>query len=62
MLIVEFDGPPSWFLDVRETGERIVSVGGDGGVNAGVKGQKKLGDCKSFTLMFTALAAWSAGA
>ena len=33
MLIVEFDRPPSWFLDVSKTGEYKMPVGKGGGIN-----------------------------
>ena len=44
MSIVESDGPPSWSLDVSETGEYKMPVGRDGGgKSVGVKGRKKFG-------------------
>ena len=48
MSIVESDRPPSWSLDVSETGEstKYLWVG----VVEGTVGEKKLGDCNSFTL------------
>ena len=44
MLIVEFDGPPSWFLDVNETGEYKMPVG------VGMKGWKNRETVRAFTL------------
>ena len=50
MSIVEFDGPPSWFLNASETGEStkclwVVAVG----LKCGGEGAEKI-DCNSFTL------------
>ena len=49
MQIIEFDRPPSWSLDASETGDstKYRPMGRGGG---GHGGQKKLGDCNSFTL------------
>lgn len=48
MLIVEFDGPPSWFLDVNETGEYKMPVG------VGMKGWKNRETVRAFTLSLPA--------
>ena len=47
MLIVEFDGLPSWSIDASKTGEsgNCLWVG----VVKGTVGAKKQGDCNSFT-------------
>ena len=70
MSIVEFDRPPSWSLNVNETGEYKMPMGSGSGVNSvGVKGQKNRETVTaSLCLVFTALVApakatpdWSKG-
>ena len=51
MSIVESDGPPSWSLDVSETGESTKFLWvGVMGLKAWGEGAEKWGDCNSFTL------------
>ena len=41
MMIVDFDGPPSWFLDASETGESTMCLWV--GVVEGKASEKKIG-------------------